>query len=269
MSELSVNETTTYRWSFEEDVAEYAAAGIPAIGVWRQKLSDCGQSKAIELLQETGLKVSHLFWAGGFTGGDGRTYRESIEDAREALETAAALGTNILAVCSGPRAGHTHKHARRLIENALTELLPQAESLGMTLAIEPMHIGCSADWTFLTTVDDVLQLLNTLGNPRVKMVLDTYHVGQDPGLAERAAELVPHVAIIQLGDARHPPLGEQNRCLLGEGVVPISDIVMAMEAAGYNGFYDVELHGEEIETAEYHLLLQHARRTLAAILAKK
>ena len=36
MAELSMNETTTFRWSFEEDVAHYAAAGIPAIGVWRQ-----------------------------------------------------------------------------------------------------------------------------------------------------------------------------------------------------------------------------------------
>jgi len=45
MAQLSMNETTTYRWSFEEDVAACAAAGIPAIGVWRQKLSDCGQAK--------------------------------------------------------------------------------------------------------------------------------------------------------------------------------------------------------------------------------
>ena len=84
MAILSMNETTTYRWSFEEDVAQYAAAGIPAIGVWRQKLSDCGQSRGIELLAQKGLKVSHLLWAGGFTGSDGRTFRESVDDAREA-----------------------------------------------------------------------------------------------------------------------------------------------------------------------------------------
>jgi sugar phosphate isomerase/epimerase len=269
MSELSMNETTTYRWSFEEDVAEYAAAGIPAIGVWRQKLSDCGLAKALELLQQTGLRVSHLFWAGGFTGGDGRSYRESIEDAREALGTASALGTKILAVCSGPRAGHTHKHARRLIENALVELLPQAEDLGVTLAIEPMHAGCSAEWTFLTTVDDVLDLLNSIGSRQVKMVLDTYHVGQSPGLAERAAEIAPHVAIVHLGDGRHPPDGEQSRCRLGDGIVPLRDIVAALETAGYNGYYDVELHGEEIEIADYHSLLEHAKQAFATLLARK
>jgi len=32
------------------NVSNYAAAGIPALGVWRHKLSDCGQAKAIDLL---------------------------------------------------------------------------------------------------------------------------------------------------------------------------------------------------------------------------
>ena len=103
MATLSMNETTTFRWSFEEDVARYAAAGIPAMGVWRQKLSDCGQGRGLELLARSGLKVSHLLWAGGFTGSDGRSYRESVEDAAEALRTAAALGTGCLVVYSGAR----------------------------------------------------------------------------------------------------------------------------------------------------------------------
>ena len=46
MARLSINEMTTYRWSFEEDVVQLRAAGIPAIGVWRQKLADYGEAKA-------------------------------------------------------------------------------------------------------------------------------------------------------------------------------------------------------------------------------
>jgi len=261
MAELSMNETTTFRWSFEEDVAGYAAAGIPALGVWRQKLSDCGQAKAIEMIAENGLKVSHLLWSGGFTGSDGRSYRESVEDAGEALQTAANLNTDTLVVYSGARAGHTFNHARRIIKSALEELIPQAADLGVSLAIEPMHPGCAAEWTFLTDIDSVLELLAAVGSPQVKMVLDTYHLGLDPGLADRIAEIAPHLAIVQLGDAREPPDGEQNRCRLGEGKVPLAEIVAALKAAGYDGYYDVELLGEEIETADYNSLLEHAKQT--------
>lgn len=259
MAELSMNETTTFRWSFEEDVAGYVAAGIPAMGVWRQKLSDCGQSRALELLGQSGLKASHLLWAGGFTGSDGRSYRESVEDATEALRTAADLGAGSLVVYSGARAGHTHNHARRLIHGALGELIPAATELGVTLAVEPMHPGCAAECTFLTSVDDVLAVLESVESEQVKMVLDTYHLGQDAGFVDRIAEIAPRVAIVQLGDAKRPPDGEQNRCRLGEGNIPLAEIVAALKDAGYDGYYDVELLGEEIEAFDYTSLLEHAK----------
>jgi len=269
MAVLSVNETTTFRWSFEEDVANYVAAGIPAIGVWRQKLSDCGEEKAADLLQECGLQVSHLFWAGGFTGSDGRTFRASLEDAQEALRTAASLGAGSLVVYSGARAGHTHNHARRLFKDALLELAPLAAELNVALAVEPMHPACAAEFTFLTSLDDVLTLLDTVGSPQVKIALDTYHLGFDPNLARRIPQIVSRVALVQLGDARMPPKEEQNRCRLGEGVIPLEAIVDALTAAGYDGFYDVELLGEEFETADYALLLRHARDAFAKLVEKR
>ncbi len=263
MAILSMNETTTFRWSFEEDVAHYSAAGIPALGVWRQKLSDCGQDKALKLLKHSGLKVSHLFWAGGFTGSEGRNFRESIEDAQEALLAAAALKTDTLIVVSGPRAGHTFNHARSLLQEALKKLSPQAAELGVSLAIEAMHPGCAGDWTFLNTIDDVLEVIHAVASPQVKIVLDTYHLGLNPGLIERIAEIAPYISIVQLGDARRPPDGEQNRCPLGHGIVPLREIVSALKSAGYEGYYDVELLGEELETSEYSSLLDHAKTVFA------
>ena len=265
MAELSVSETTTFRWPFEEDVSQYAAAGIPAIGVWRHKLSDCGLPKALDLLGRSGLKVSHLSWAGGFTGSDGRSFRESLEDAVEAVRTAAELNCRTLVVYSGPRAGHTHNHARRLLQTALIELAPLAVELDITLAVEPMHPGCAAEWTFLTSLDETLGLLEKVAAAPVKMVLDTYHLGQDKGLLDRIAGIVPRIAMVQLGDARQPPDGEQNRCRLGDGVVPLVEIIAGLKAGGYDGYYDVELLGEEVEPADYRSLLEHAKEAFGRL----
>jgi sugar phosphate isomerase/epimerase len=269
MAELSMNETTTYRWSFEEDVVAYAAAGIPAIGVWRQKLSDFGVPRAVELLAQHRLKVSHLFWAGGFTGSDGRSFRESLDDASEALRTAAELHAQSLVICSGTRAGHTHNHARRLVKDALLELAPLSAALGVCLAVEPMHPGCAAHCTFLTNLDDTLAVLDAVANPQVKLVFDTYHLGQDSSIVARIPQIVERIAIVQLGDARRPPAGEQNRCHLGEGVIQLKEIVGALSAAGYNGYYDVELLGEEIETCDYPSLIEHAKEAFAQLVAPK
>ena len=100
-------------------------------------------------MAESGLAVSNLLWAGGFTGSDGRSYRESLDDAGDAIRLAGDLGAKALVVYSGARAGHTQNHARRLIREALTELAPMAGDHGLVLAVEPMHFGCAADWTFL------------------------------------------------------------------------------------------------------------------------
>ena len=66
MVRFCMNEMTTYRWSFEEDVQQYCAAGISGMSVWRQKLSDYGEEKGIELLREYRLDVASVLWAGCF-----------------------------------------------------------------------------------------------------------------------------------------------------------------------------------------------------------
>ena len=95
MTRLSINEMTTFRWSFEEDVREYRAASISAMGVWRRKLSDYGEQRDIELLRQSGLAVSNLLWAGGFIGSEGHSYRESIDDAPW-IGSRKALGAAII-----------------------------------------------------------------------------------------------------------------------------------------------------------------------------
>ncbi len=260
MARFSMNEMTTYRWSFEEDVARYVEAGIDAIGVWRQKLSDFGEVKGVDLLAENGLAVSNLLWAGGFTGSDGRTYRESIVDAEEAISLAASMQAGCLIVYSGARNGHTHNHARRLICTALEELAAVADDMEVTLAVEPMHAGCAEQWTFLTDLDDTLDLIQKVGSPHVKLALDTYQMGHDRTIVDRLPELIDHVAIVHLGDGRQLPQGEQDRCPLGEGTVPLDEIVPALIDAGYDGDFDVELIGEEFETSSYWDLLEHSQR---------
>jgi sugar phosphate isomerase/epimerase len=268
MAALSMNEMTTFRWSFEEDVTQYKAAGIEAIGVWRQKLADFGEERGIEMLAASGLNVSNLLWAGGFTGSDGHSYRESLADAGEALHLADAMGAGCLVVYSGARNGHTQNHARRLFASALAELLPLAQELRIVLAIEPMHSGCAEEWTFLTSLDEAMSLIDRAGSPYLKLAFDTYHLGHDPRIVEQIPAIAPHIGVVHLGDALCPPNREQNRRCLGEGTLPLPCIVKALRKAGYDGYYDVELIGEEIENCDYHQLLEGSKRAFQQLVER-
>ncbi|MFO0789010.1 MAG: sugar phosphate isomerase/epimerase family protein [Pirellulales bacterium] len=259
MTLLSMNEITTFRWSFEEDIENYQQAGYNAVGVWRQKLTDGDEDAAIDLLAESGLEVSHLSWAGGFTGSDGRGLADSIEDAHVALRLAADMRAHSLVIYSGGRNNHTFRHARRLLRMALDELLPLAELVEVPLAIEPMQSACAADWTFLTDLDAVWSLIEEFDNPYLKIVYDTYHFPISGWHEEELRRLAPHIGIVHLSDRRKGPSVEQERCPLGRGCVPLGEVISTLQDAGYAGPFDVKLMGSECEGIDYWELLEQSQ----------
>jgi sugar phosphate isomerase/epimerase len=72
---------------------------------------------------------------------------------------------------------------------------------------------------------------------------------------------------VHLGDCKQQPDGEHNRSRLGEGAIPLREIISALSAAGYDGYYDVELLGEEVEAVDYRELLEHSKRAFQQLLA--
>jgi sugar phosphate isomerase/epimerase len=207
-----------------------------------------------------------LQWAGGFTGSDGRPHTEAIDDAFEAVETAALLQAGCLLVHSGARAGHTQKHARRLLQMAINKILPYAETHEVVLALEPMHPGCAGGWTFLTDLSEALEFVRAYDSPYLKLTFDSYHLAHEQTILERLPEMVPYIGVVQLGDARQAPRGEPSRCRLGDGILPLSRLVNCFVELGYRGCFEVELMGEEIEAADYLDLLKHSRQTLDELL---
>ena len=100
-----------------------------------------------------------------------------------------------------------------------------------------------------------LDLLHRPSGP----VLEDYPEDMDEEVAEWLCEIVGHINLVQLGDARHSPVGEMNRCLLGKGCVPLRSILANLEENGYDGPLEVELIGEDVEPLSYEELLDHTR----------
>lgn len=256
---LAMNEMTTYRWSFFQDVMAYRAAGLSAIGVWRPKIVDFGEERAADLLGESGLAVASLSWAGGFTGSDGNTFQEALDDARDAVRLAGQIRSACLVVVSGARGGHTHNHARRLVVDALRHLGDLAGEVDLQIALQPVHPQFAKSSSLVTSVDKMLDILASCQHPQVGMALDVYQLRDVPGLVERIPEILPWVKTVQLSDGREPGRSEFDRCPLGEGTIPLAEIVVSLEQAGYRGFYDVQILSEEAWNSNYRELLERCQ----------
>lgn len=264
MTKLSMNEVTTFRWSLEQDIENYEQAGYRSIGLWRHKLSDWDEDQAIDWLSASPLNVASLSWAGGFTGSEGRTLAEAIDDAIDAVRMSAALGAGCLVVYPGGRNNHTFRHAGRLLRTALDQILPLAEALSVPLAIEPIHPACASEWTFLVDLVNVLELIDEYRCDALKLAYDTYYFTTQEELDLLSAN-TQHIGIVHLGDRRLPPSVEQDRCPLGCGLLPLREIVTSLQQAGYGGLFDVKLLGIEIENCDYWTLLKHSRTAFASL----
>jgi sugar phosphate isomerase/epimerase len=265
MLELSMNEVTTFRWSLEEDIEKYRRAGYRSIGVWRHKLTDLDEEQAIDLLADSGLTVSNLACAGGFTGLGGTSFREGVEDAVDALRVAAAMRARCLVIYPGGRNNHTSRHALRLLRAALDELLPLADDCEVPLALEPMHVACAAGWTFLTDFELVCELISEYSSPYLKLACDTYHFPWSQTDRDVLGDIAEHIGIVYLADRKQPPSIDHERCLLGRGQLPLADIVATLIESGYSGPFDVRLMGTEIEQNDYGLLLEQSQWAFAEL----
>ena len=264
MVHAAISELTMFRWDLAAEADCLVRHGFHAISLWRTKLSDIGVEAARSLLQQAGLGVSSLQWAGGFTGGDGRSFSEAVDDALEAVDAAAEVGADVLVVHSGCRGGHTRSHARRLLADALDVIAPEAFSRGVTLALKPMHPAVAAGGSFLTSPGEAAAWVEQFDHPGVRLTLDLWQFGHDRSLLGDLGRLVPFTALVQVADGRGAPLPDAERLPPGQGTHPLSALVAALIEQGYGGAFELAPVGEAVEALGYDEVLRQASVTAAA-----
>lgn len=260
MFDVAVSQLTTPRWELAQEIAVLVEQGIAAISLWRPKLSDSGLEAVATAVAAAGIRVSSLQWAGGFTGSDGRTFSESVADAAEAITSAAAVHAGsalgferppVVVVQSGCRGGHTRSHATRLLVEALETLAPVARNEGVVLAVRPMHplaaVGCS----FLTQLDDALELVERIADPHVRLALDLWQFADAPELAGLMPRLAAATALVHVADRIGPPVAGADRLPPGRGDLPLEAHVGALVGHGYAGDFEFDPVGELVQELGY------------------
>jgi sugar phosphate isomerase/epimerase len=242
---LSLNTATIKKATLAEAAALCVAHGIEGIGPWRDVVAAAGGAEAArKLLDEHGLSVTSLCRGGFFTAPDG------LEDTRRAIEEAAILGTSeLVLVVGGLHPGSKDlPAARQTVADAIAELVPQARSHGVRLAIEPLHPMFCADRAVVSTLGQALGLAETFAPQEVGVVVDTYHLWWDPALFEQIERARDRISIYQVCDWVVPLPADMllGRGHVGDGQIDFPPITRAVRAAGYDGWVEVEIFNQEI-----------------------
>jgi sugar phosphate isomerase/epimerase len=245
---LAIHTMTHKPWSLRQCVDAFRHEGVGGITVWRNVLEPIGPAEAGRILRGSGLKVvAHC--RGGFFPGSTKHARDlAIDDNKRCVDEAAAIGAPMVVLVCGAVPGMPLTEARKQIADGIFEVLPHAKARGVKLAIEPLHPMYAADRSAVNRMAEARHICEQLKSDHLGIALDVYHVWWDPDL-KREIELAGQQKTLfafHVCDWRVKTRDLLNdRGLMGEGCIPIREIRSWVEAAGFNGFNEVEIFSTE------------------------
>jgi sugar phosphate isomerase/epimerase len=252
--ELSLNLATVRRqWPMREAVEAAARHGFVGVAPWRDMVEETGAAEAARIFQGSGLRVTGYCRGGLFAAAGPDGFAAAIDDNKRMIDEAAAIGAECIVAIGGglPGGSRDRPAARKMFLAGLAAILPHAQACAVPLALEPMHPMYAADRGCVTTLREMLDIADALGNQglnteRIGIAIDTYHVWWDPELAAQIARagnrIIAHHICDWLVPTRHLLT---DRGMMGDGVIDFRAIRGMLEAAGYHGVQEVEIFSED------------------------
>jgi len=248
---VSVSQITTVRSSFADDVRLYSDAGLAGIGVWELKLPEGGDAEALEVLEASGLDSAAAVPAIPsilplpLLGGP-EDPAERIEAYCASLERLAPFRPSGLVCLTGTGQGRDPDEARSVVVDGLRTLAHEAERLGVRIGLEPYQREGGELWTIASSIPEAVSLIEDAGDPpSLGIQFDVWHLWNTPTLYDDIAAEVDRFAGVHVCDRREPTRGWADRALPGDGSADVPGILRALDAAGWDGLYDIEIFSDD------------------------
>jgi sugar phosphate isomerase/epimerase len=219
------------------------------------RMPDSARAQVRRTVTEAGLPVVAVDSSIRLTGDD------PGPDLRRFLELASDWESPLVRVFGGALAAERAERQEQLRAAArvLAASVPHARRLGVAIGVETHD-----DFSASSVVADLLSLADREGaDPEwIGAVWDSHHphrVGEQA--ADVYANLGRRILLAQVKDARRRPDGDWQLVLLGEGEVPVRQMLGLLAAGGYPNWISVEWEKRwhpEIEEPEV-ALPQHLR----------
>ena len=159
------------------------------------------------------------------------------------LELAHETGAGAVLATTGPAGAlTTWEQALSAFAAAYEPLAARAGALGVRVCVEQTNV-LRHDIGFVTTLGDLARLAAESG---AWICADMFWSWRERDLAGSLRACGPRLGLVQLADAVPTSVSMPDRVVPGDGIVPLGWVVGQFAAAGYRGFFDVELLGPRI-----------------------
>lgn len=247
LERLSLNQITMETCSLEQVIRTCVAHDVRWIAPWRHKVAEIGLDKAAKMIRDSGLSVSSLCRGGMFAADTNRKPQASLDDNRRAVDEAAALGARVLVLVCGPAPDRDLDGARSMVADRIARLEEYARPRAVRLGIEPLHPMYAGDRSVVVTLAQAIEMASKFETESVGVVVDVFHVWWDPAVYESIVRSAGRILGFHVCDWLVPaPDMLLGRGMMGDGVIEIRRLRLAVEAANYSGPIEVEILNKSI-----------------------
>jgi sugar phosphate isomerase/epimerase len=247
---FAVSEFSTMPLSYDEDLAAYAAGGAAGIGIAEAKLPEGHDQESLAKLRESGLKATICLPAGlsvlplpAFPGPEDP--EERVASLCASVRRLAPFEPETMLCLTGPVGDRDPQEAREIVIEGLRAVAHAGEKAGVRVALEPIHASARDDFTIVDNIPDVVDLLDEVGVSSMGILFDTWHLWDTPNVLDHIREQAHRFPAVHVNDWRDPTRGWDDRALPGEGIMNLPAMFGALEAGGFDGWYELEIFSTE------------------------
>jgi sugar phosphate isomerase/epimerase len=187
---------------------------------------------------------------------DWRGSEDSFRSTLESLHDWAKLARDLMCFrcCTWiPPVVEDPAETRRLAVSRFGEIASVLAPRGIRLGLEwvgPKTSRASGQ-EFIYRMDQLLELIDEIGQPNVGLLVDSFHWFTAGHTAEDLAALEDdQIVHVHINDAPDKPRDEQidmQRLLPGEGVIDLPGFLRALREVGYSGYMGVETFSDDLK----------------------
>ena len=225
----------------KEGIEALAKAGFNGVEISLRHATDLDADWLADILEEAGLEVS-AFASGRLCLEDSiclsdpnpATRKIIFEELSAILKLAASFHAPL--IIGGVRGKFTGSEIQKAEQRAsaidtLLRCAKVAEDLGTHLLLEPIN---RYETNFINSAQDGLDLINDIGHPAIKMLLDTFHMNIEEADVCGTLRMVGD----QLG---YMHFADNNRLAPGQGHFDFLSLLRTLAEINFKGFVSAEI----------------------------
>ena len=237
----SVFSPLVFAGKLDEGINRLAGAGFDGVEISVRHADDLNPDWLDGRLAETGLVVS-AFASGRLCLEESiclcdprpACRKQVLEELTAIIKLAARFNAPV--IIGGVRGKLTGESTQRVVQRAgavdtLRKCANVAKDLGIHLLLEPIN---RYETNFVNSAREGLDLLDEIGHPAVKLLLDTFHMNIE--------EADPCASVRQAGNLLgYVHFADNNRLSPGQGHINFRALVQTLAEIGFTGFISAEI----------------------------